>query len=102
MEKYPGWLNVNDTYKIKKDLYELKLKILRKSEVEAAGLMSYHQLAIKLEMSIHWVKKMISNLKIKHDRLIDRSKYFDEVALNKLSQYIENKEEKRGRPRKSG
>jgi hypothetical protein len=27
MEKYPGWLNVNDTYKIKKDLYELKLKI---------------------------------------------------------------------------
>lgn len=24
MEKYPGWLNVNDTYKIKKDFAELK------------------------------------------------------------------------------
>ena len=24
MEKYPGWLNINDTYKIKKDFAELK------------------------------------------------------------------------------
>ena len=27
MEKYPGWVNVNDTYKIKKDFYELKQKL---------------------------------------------------------------------------
>ena len=27
MEKYPGWLNINDTYKIKKDLAELKAVI---------------------------------------------------------------------------
>jgi len=31
MEKYPGWLNLNDTYKIKKDLAELKSII---SEIE--------------------------------------------------------------------
>lgn len=24
MEKYPGWLNINDTYKIKKDFAQLK------------------------------------------------------------------------------
>ena len=27
MEKYPGWLNINDTYKIKKDLAEIKAVI---------------------------------------------------------------------------
>lgn len=27
MEKYPGWLNVNDTYKIYKDIAELKTLI---------------------------------------------------------------------------
>lgn len=26
-EKYPGWVNVNDTYKIYKDLHDLKLLI---------------------------------------------------------------------------
>ena len=27
MEKYPGWLNLNDTYRIKKDLAEIKAVI---------------------------------------------------------------------------
>jgi hypothetical protein len=42
-----------------------KLRILRKSEIEAAGLFNYVGLATKVEMSIGWVKKQITLLNIK-------------------------------------
>ncbi len=67
-----------------------KLKILRGSEIAAAGLLSYNKLATKLNRSIWWVKKAVSQLKIKHKRIIERSKYFDEQTLNTLSEHLDS------------
>jgi hypothetical protein len=77
-----------------------KLKILRKSEVEAAGLLTFSALATKLEMSISWVQHTIKNLGLKEERRLDRVKYFDEFTLNKLADYIEHREEKKRGPKK--
>ena len=40
MEKYPGWLNINDVYKIKKDFAELK-EVIEKIEKDIEILLSH-------------------------------------------------------------
>jgi len=66
-----------------------KIDILRKSEAKIEGLMSYNELAHKLNRSVIWVKKSIAKLKIKHDRLISRAKYFTENDFNRLCELVE-------------
>lgn len=66
-----------------------KLKVLRKSEIKIEGLLSYPELATKLDRSVVWVRTAISNLKIKHKRLLDRAKYFDPDVANILADHLE-------------
>lgn len=73
-----------------------KIDILRKSEAKIEGLLSYSELAHKLNRSLIWVKKSVKKLEIKHDKIISRAKYFTENDLNRLIELIEDTPE--GRP----
>lgn len=66
-----------------------KLNILRKSEIKIEGLLTYPELAIKLQRSIYWVRTAVSSLKMKPARTIGRAKYFSNDHLNILSNYLE-------------
>lgn len=78
-----------------------KLNILRKSEVKIEGLMSYPELAQKLNKSIDWCRRAVGNLKIKPARTLGRASFFDQDALNQLSELSDKLEESKvGRPRK--
>lgn len=67
-----------------------KLAILEKSSVKIEGLISYPEIATKLEMSVIWVRKAVANLKIKHKRLVNRAKYFEPEVVAQLTELIEN------------
>jgi len=67
-----------------------KIAILQSSEVKAEGLLSYKDLSDKLAKSMIWVKKKVSELKIKENRTIKRVKYFKEDVLNRLMDLIDN------------
>ena len=80
-----------------------KLKILRKSEVKIEGLLTYPEMATKLEMSVAWVIQACRNLKIKKLRTIDRTAYFDQSVVGQLSSHLESigtGDGRSGRPRK--
>jgi hypothetical protein len=66
-----------------------KISELQKSEVKIEGLMGYNDLSQKLGRSVIWIRKMVSELKIKHVRVIKKAKYFDENALNRLTDKAE-------------
>lgn len=74
-----------------------KLNILRKSEIKIEGLLTYPELATKLMRGIDWVRRSVSNLKIKPTRSVGRIKYFNADALNELSQHLDNVEANDGR-----
>lgn len=77
-----------------------KLSILKASEVRVEGLLTYPELATKLMKSVSWVRHSVSNLKLKHARIIDRVKYFDVNTLNRLSEhldYVSENPKKRGK-----
>lgn len=68
-----------------------KDKSLLEAEVEMQGLISYAKLASKLGKSLPWVRMKVAEYKIKHKRVIGHAKYFDEAALNRLTEIIEAK-----------
>jgi len=72
-----------------------KIDILRKSEIKAEGLMTYPELATKLMKSIIWVRNAVATHKIKVKREIGRQKYFDQQALNILSEYVDKMQDRR-------
>jgi len=76
---------------------EGKLKILQDSELEMEGLLNYIQIAKKLDRSVVWVRMAVGQLKIKHTKLIKRSKYFDQRALNILADKLDEIDERRKR-----
>ena len=67
-----------------------KLSILKKSSVKIDGLLSYPEMATKLDRSVHWVRMACTNLKIKHTRIVDKAKYFPPEAVAQLSEHLEN------------
>jgi len=67
-----------------------KLKILKKSSVKIEGLLSYPEMATKLERSPGWVKLACKNLGIKHARIVDKAKYFDPQVIDQLTEHLEN------------
>lgn len=77
-----------------------KFSILKKVEVRIEGLLTYPELATKLMKSVSWVRQSVGNLKIKHVRLIDRVKYFDQHTLNLLSEHLDMVSERPDRRRK--
>jgi len=74
-----------------------KLQILRKSEIKVEGLLSYPEIANKLQVSVNWVMRAMKNLKIKSNRTVDRAKYFDPEVVAQLSEHMESIST--GRPR---
>jgi len=76
-----------------------KLEILKKSAVKIEGLLSYVELAQKLEKSVSWVRAAVLNLKIKPKKILKKVKYFDPEVLDQLAELVENTEGP-GRPRK--
>jgi len=67
-----------------------KLSILRKSEVKIEGLLSYPELAQKVDRSVVWVRKAIADLNIKHKRIVDRAKYFEPHVVNQLVELLDD------------
>jgi len=63
-----------------------KLKTLRESEISMDGLISYTDICKKIRRSICWVRNEITKYKIKHIRIINRRKYFDESIIELLSE----------------
>jgi len=77
------------------DLVSMKSKIdiLRKSEAKVEGLMNYPELGRKLNRSIVWVKKVVSKLKLKPIRTINRAKYFNQEQLAQITECMEEARE---------
>jgi len=81
-----------------------KFQILRKSEVKIEGLLTYQELAIKLMKSVQWVRHSVANLKIKHNRIINKIKFFDSSVYDQLSEhltYLSENPKKKGRPKQN-
>ena len=72
-----------------------KMSHLRKSEIEIQGLLSYSDLAKKLGRSMLWTRIAVNKLKVKHKAIIDRKKYFDDEALNRLADYLDEFDKRR-------
>jgi len=67
-----------------------KLAILKKSSIKIEGLLSYPEMATKLDRSVIWVRKAVANLKIKNSRTVDKAKYFEPEVLNQLAEHLDN------------
>ena len=61
-----------------------KLKILKNSVIKIEGLLSYQELAVKVEKSVIWVREAISKLNIKHSRTMGNVKYFEPDVVDRL------------------
>jgi len=73
-----------------------KKNLLKNSEKELKGLMSYSEIAEKLGKSVIWTKKTVLKLKIKHNTIIDQKKYFLKEIVDRLIDYQdESKQEKK-------
>ena len=91
-----------------------KIKELEKAEVRLEGLISYNDLSIRLARSTRWVKVALKDLKIRHVKVIDKRKYFDQGVVDILTDYIDliareanpgrkpGEKPKQGRPRSDG
>jgi hypothetical protein len=66
-----------------------KLSTLRKAEIKIDGLLSAVDLANKLNKTPKWVKVNLLKVKINPIKIIDKTKYFDENALNRLVDLLE-------------
>lgn len=77
-----------------------KLKILRKSAIKIEGLLSYQELATKVDRSVIWVRKAIANLGIKHKRTLGQVKYFEPEVADRLADLVEDTQPQ-GRPKGS-
>lgn len=62
-----------------------KKSILRKSEIDIEGLMSYATMSNKLGLSIKTLRMKVGKLKLRHKRIINRVKYFDNYTLDRLA-----------------
>lgn len=79
-----------------------KINILQKSEIKIEGLLTYPELAQKLNKGIDWCRRAVSNLKIKPARTIRRASYFDSDTLNQLSELSDVLEESKPGPKRKG
>ncbi len=61
-----------------------KKEMLQQGLIKYEGLMSYLDIAKALHKSVIWVKKKVSELKIKHYKIIKRKKYFKKEVVDWL------------------
>lgn len=79
-----------------------KREILKTSEIKVEGLLTYSDMAKKLQRTLQWTRLATNELKIKHKRRIGNSKYFNEDDLNRLLEYSDKKHESPRGPQKRG
>jgi hypothetical protein len=63
---------------------EGKLSIVNDNILRARGLISYKDICKKVQRSMPWVKRKISELKIKEEKTYKRMKYFNKDIVNVL------------------
>jgi hypothetical protein len=63
-----------------------KMDIVNDNILRNRGLMSYRDIAKKIGMSIIWVKRKVSKLKIKETKIYKRNKYFEQSIIYKLEE----------------
>jgi len=68
-----------------------KKNLLKKAEKELKGLISYSEISEKLGKSVIWVRKAVSDLKIKHTTTMDLKKMFDKGIIDRLIDYQDEK-----------
>lgn len=66
-----------------------KLKELKGAEIKYEGLLSYSDLARKIGRSERWIKKVISELKIKSVKQFERRYYFRAETVDRLLDYLD-------------
>lgn len=68
-----------------------KKRLAKQSEITLSGLISYSDIAQKVNRSVIWVRKEIASQKIKEVKIIDRAKYFNvsvvDMLLSKIEEY---------------
>ena len=63
---------------------EGKKKIVNENILRNRGLVSYKDIAKKVGMSVIWVKRKVSKLKINESKIYKRNKYFDKGVIDRL------------------
>lgn len=67
-----------------------KLEVIKKSEIKLEGLLNYKDLSEKVGRSMIWCRRVVSELRIKHKRVIGRVRYFDGDVANRLVDFLED------------
>ncbi len=95
------FLNLSKERSKQLDKYSTKCKldVLKKSEVKMAGLLTYIDMATKLNKPVQSVRQAVCNLKIKPSRVIKKVNYFDSEALNRIEELFEYNADTRKKPR---
>jgi len=83
-----------------------KLDILDQGEIVFEGMLSFYELAQKMEMSVAWVKQKMTALDIKAKKIHKLRKYFDQSVLEVLvevqeHEHIQAIENNRGKYKKN-
>lgn len=68
-----------------------KDKESRKAAIKMEGLVSYHEIAQKVNRSVIYVRKIILEKNIKERRIIERAKYFDSSVIDVVTDYVYNR-----------
>jgi len=68
-----------------------KKQIRERAAMQMSGLLNYTDIAAKVYHSVVWVRKVVSELDIRHTKEIGRQKYFDAVAVNQIIQYAQDR-----------
>jgi len=66
-----------------------KLDILDSGQIAFDGLLSFNDLASKLDLSISWIRKKMTALDIKQSKIYKNRKYYDQGVLDILSEVQE-------------
>jgi hypothetical protein len=66
-----------------------KKELMKDSERKLRGVISYNEIAQKLNISLVYTKRLINELKIKHKLVQDQRKFFDKSVLDILTDRID-------------
>lgn len=68
-----------------------KIKGLSIASIKFEGLLSYSELAKKVNRSERWIKKAVSDLKIRSVKTFERRNYFPSETTDRLLDYLDDK-----------
>jgi len=86
-------LDPEESEKLNKISTKSKIKILEKSEIKIDGLVSYIDIANKINRSVDWCRIAVQHLKLKSNKKIGKVKYFDKQIMDQLEEFSHYKDE---------